>query len=198
MRALAKMSAPVVTSLGVGARLEALGFAPERLHELDWGEHEDVRGMRFKATPAQHFSGRGARDRNRTLWSSWVIQTEHHKVFFSGDTGLTEDFRTIGANDGPFDLVMLEIGAFHEAWGDIHLGPDNALKAFEMLGGGSLLPVHWGTFNLALHDWDEPAETLVKLAGERGARILMPKLGQVFVPEQLAGPTPWWREVGAG
>jgi L-ascorbate metabolism protein UlaG (beta-lactamase superfamily) len=92
-------------------------------------------------------------------------------------------------------LVLLEIGAFHPSWGDIHLGPENALEVFSMLGGGTLLPVHWGTFSLAMHDWDEPAETLLRLANERRARILTPRLGEVFEPAHIAGPTPWWRAV---
>ncbi|MGE0792024.1 MAG: MBL fold metallo-hydrolase [Sandaracinaceae bacterium] len=197
MRALAKATVPIVTSLGVGARLEAMGVAPERVTELDWGEHADVRGLRFTATPCQHFSGRGVNDRNHTLWSSFVIESERHTLFFSGDTGLTEQYRETAKRFGRFDLVMLEIGAFHESWGDIHLGPAGALEAFAMLGGGTLLPVHWGTFNLALHDWDEPAETLLRLAEERGDRILTPRIGEVFEPPQLDGPTPWWRAVGA-
>lgn len=195
MLQLAGQTMPIVTSLGVGARLEAMGIAAERICELDWHEHLDLRGLRITATPCQHFSGRGPGDRNRTLWSSWVVQSERHKVFFSGDTGLSEQFRDIGRRHGPFDLVMLEVGAFHESWGDIHLGPENALTVFEMLGGGTLLPVHWGTFNLALHAWDEPAETLLRLAAGKSLRVLTPRLGQVFVPTQLDGPSPWWRSV---
>lgn len=196
MAALAKMpDVPIVTSLGVGAHLERMGIAAERIHELDWNESRDIRGLRFTATPCQHFSGRGVTDRNSTLWSSWVIQGDRHKVFFSGDTGLTEQFRETAATHGPFDLVMLEVGAFHPSWGAIHLGPENALKAFQMLGGGTLLPVHWGTFNLALHDWDDPAETLVKMADEQKLRVITPKLGLVVEPSQLDGATPWWRDV---
>ncbi|MFT5355237.1 MAG: L-ascorbate metabolism protein UlaG (beta-lactamase superfamily) [Polyangiales bacterium] len=195
IRALAGMHMPIITSLGVGARLESMGVAKDRIHELDWGEQVDIRGLRFTATPCQHFSGRTAFDRNRTLWSSWVIAGDDTKVFFSGDTGLTDQFQDIGSAHGPFDLVMLEIGAFHEAWGDMHLGPENALKAFSMLGGGTLLPVHWGTFNLALHDWHEPAETLLQLAKGEGARVLTPKLGEVFVPSEVEGPAPWWRNL---
>ena len=59
---------------------------------------------------------------------------------------------------------MIEIGAWHPAWGSIHLGPANALRAFDMLGGGTFLPIHWGTFDLGLHAWDEPIETLMSLA----------------------------------
>lgn len=195
MRALARLDVPIITSLGVGAHLEEMGIDPKRIHELDWEEHVDVRGVRIFATPCQHFSGRGMSDRNRTLWSSWVIQGERHRLFFSGDTGITEQFVEVGRRHGPFDLVLLEVGAFHESWSDIHLGPENALTVFEMLGGGTLLPVHWGTFNLALHEWDEPAETLIRLAAKRGVRVLTPRLGQVFEPRELEGPAPWWREV---
>lgn len=197
MRALAGKAMPIVTSLGVGARLEALGVAPARIHELDWGEHVDLGGLRFTATPCQHFSGRGTTDRNHTLWSSWVVQTDRHRIFFSGDTGLSPDFAETGRRHGPFDLVMLEIGAFHESWGDIHLGPENALEVFSMLGGGTLLPVHWGTFSLAMHDWDEPAETLLRLAAQRSARVLTPRLGEAFEPSRVEGPSPWWRTLRA-
>jgi L-ascorbate metabolism protein UlaG (beta-lactamase superfamily) len=193
MDRLRRSDVPIVTSLGVGARLERMGIDPSRVIELDWTESVDIRGLRLTATPAQHFSGRGLNDRNRTLWSSWVLQTDRHKVFFSGDTGLTDEFEVIGKTYGPFDLVLLEIGAFHDAWGSIHLGPHNALRAFQMLGGGTLLPVHWGTFNLALHAWNEPAETLLAQAAQQAARVLVPRLGQVFEPEQLEEATPWWR-----
>jgi L-ascorbate metabolism protein UlaG (beta-lactamase superfamily) len=191
IREIARLEVPVITALGVGERLVAMGIAASRITELDWHEETEVGGLRFIATPAQHFSGRGLGDRNRTLWASWVIDSGRHRVFFSGDTGLTEEFRDIGRVHGPFDLVMLEIGAFHEAWGSVHLGPAQALEAFDMLGGGTLLPVHWSTFSLALHDWDAPAETLVELAGAR--RLLTPRLGEVFVPSEVERMAPWWR-----
>jgi L-ascorbate metabolism protein UlaG (beta-lactamase superfamily) len=198
MKALARSRVPIVTALGVGAHLERYGIAPERITELDWGqsiEPGELCGLRLTATPAQHFSGRGLGSRNSTLWASWVIQSDRRKVFFSGDTGLTPEFEAIGRAHGPFDLVMLEIGAYHPTWGTIHLGPENALEAFRMLGGGTLLPVHWGTFSLGFHAWNDPAETLLALADARGARILTPRLGAAFEPEQLDGPTPWWRDV---
>ncbi|KYF69333.1 MBL fold metallo-hydrolase [Sorangium cellulosum] len=195
IEALARMRVPIVTGLGVGAHLEALGVDPARITELDWHERAEVGGLRFTATPAQHFSGRGPTSGNKTLWASWVIEAGRRKVFFSGDTGLTPEFADIGRRHGPFDLVMLEVGAYHPAWGAIHLGPENALTAFQMLGGGTLLPVHWGTFNLALHDWDEPAETLLSLAAERGARVVTPQIGAAIEPEHVDAPTPWWRAV---
>jgi L-ascorbate metabolism protein UlaG (beta-lactamase superfamily) len=197
MTALAKRGVPVVTPLGVGHRLERLGWAPEKVHELDWGEAADIAGIRFTAAPAQHFSGRGVRDRDRTLWASFVIESDTARVFFSGDSGLTSEFEAVGRAHGPFDLIMMEVGAWHEAWGTIHLGAVQAVAAFEMLGGGALLPVHWGTFNLALHDWDAPAEELSAIAEARGLRVLTPRLGEVLVPERVADTPRWWRGLEA-
>jgi L-ascorbate metabolism protein UlaG (beta-lactamase superfamily) len=195
MTQLASTGVPVVTALGVGAHLIRFGFAPELVTELDWHESIEIGGVHVTATPSQHFSGRSLGSRNSTLWASWVIRTDRRTVFFSGDTGLTSEFAAIGHAHGPFDLVMLEIGAFHPSWGTIHLGPENALEALRMLGGGTLLPVHWGTFSLGFHAWDEPGEQLLELAPKSGARVITPRLGAAIEPERVDGPTPWWREV---
>jgi L-ascorbate metabolism protein UlaG (beta-lactamase superfamily) len=197
IRKLAEREVPFVTSLGVGAHLEAWGVQPERIVELDWWESHRLpsTGLTVTAAPSQHFSGRGLHDRNATLWSSLVIRSERHAVFFSGDTGLTTEYQTIRQRLGPFDLVMLEVGAFHPAWGDIHLGPDNALKALALLGGGAFLPVHWGTFSLAMHAWDQPAEALLKLGPKAGAQLVMPRLGEPVEPAHTEDVEPWWRVV---
>jgi L-ascorbate metabolism protein UlaG (beta-lactamase superfamily) len=193
IRALAGTGAPFVTSLGVGAHLEAWGVPAERITELDWWETATVGRATFHAAPARHFSGRGFGGTNATLWSSWVIESDRRRVFFSGDTGLTDEFEEVGRRLGPFDLVMLEVGAFHPAWGAIHLGPDNALKAHAMLGGGTLLPVHWGTFDLALHDWDEPAERLAAHASHTGLHLVTPRPGRPIEPAYVERFDPWWR-----
>jgi len=199
IKVLAKTDVPIVTSLGVGAHLEAWGVPAQRIVELDWWESHAVAntGLSITAAPSQHFSGRGLRDRNATLWSSMVMRGERHAVFFSGDTGLTTEYQTIAKRLGPFDLVMLEIGAFHPAWGDIHLGPENAVKALTLLGGGNFLPIHWGTFSLAMHAWDQPAEAILKLAPRAGANLVMPRLGEAVEPEHVDGVEPWWRGVDA-
>jgi L-ascorbate metabolism protein UlaG (beta-lactamase superfamily) len=196
-RALAQTGVPWITSLGVGAHLEAFGVRPDRIVELDWWQRHRLPGAEVEvvAAPAQHFSGRGLKDRNATLWSSLVVRTPRHRVFFSGDTGLTDQYAGIRSQLGPFDLVLLEVGAHHPAWGDIHLGPENALEALELLGGGALLPVHWGTFSLALHAWDEPAETLLAQAPRRGVHLVMPQLGEAVEPAQVEHVVPWWRGV---
>lgn len=190
---------PFITSLGVGAHLEAFGVPAACITELDWWQSCRVPGSEVVVTaaPSQHFSGRSLKDRNATLWSSFVIKGPRHAVFFSGDTGLTPAYREIATKFGPFDLVMLEVGAFHPSWGDIHLGPVNALQAAAWLGGAPLLPVHWSTFSLALHAWDEPAETLIARAAEFGVSLVMPRLGEVVEPGRRDGTLrPWWRDVG--
>ena len=197
IRALAALDVPFVTSLGVGAHLEAWGVRPARIVELDWWESHRLpdSGLAVTAAPSQHFSGRGLKDRNATLWSSFALRSERHALFFSGDTGLTTEYGAIRERLGPFDLVMLEVGAFHPAWGDIHLGPANALQAWSLLGGGAFLPVHWGTFSLAMHAWDEPAETLLAQAPRMDARLVMPRLGQPVEPAHADRVEPWWRGV---
>lgn len=196
IRELVKLDVPFVTSLGVGAHLEAWDVPPERITELDWWESYALPNADLTVTagPSQHFSGRGLHDRNATLWSSMIIRSPRHTVFFSGDTGLTTEYATIRERLGPFDLVMLEVGGFHPSWGHIHLGPERALEALTLLGGSTFLPVHWGTFALALHDWDQPAETLLTLGPKKGADLLMPRLGEPVEPTHAHKLAPWWRE----
>jgi L-ascorbate metabolism protein UlaG (beta-lactamase superfamily) len=200
IRELARGDVPFVTSLGVGAHLEAWGVPPGRITELDWWESHTLpmADLTITAAPSQHFSGRGLKDRNATLWSSLVVRSSRHAVFFSGDTGLTTEYASIRERLGPFDLVLLEVGAFHPSWGDIHLGPEHALEALQLLGGGPFLPVHWGTFSLAMHAWDEPPETLLALGEKQGVQLVMPRLGEPVEPARADRVTPWWRVVDAG
>ncbi len=197
IRELRRQPVPFVTSLGVGAHLEAWGIDPVRIHELDWWESFTLpgTGLSVTAAPSQHFSGRTFKTRNTTLWSALVIRGPRHAVFFSGDTGLTTEYQLIRERLGPFDLVMLEVGAFHPSWGDMHLGPHNALRAHALLGAPAFLPVHWGTFSLAMHAWDQPAEVLFEEARTRSLPLMMPRLGQPAEPAQLDLPEPWWRAV---
>ena len=197
IRALRASRGPFVTSLGVGAHLQGWGIEAERITELDWWESTTVAGtgLTITATPSQHFSGRGLKTRNSTLWSGLVMRGSRHAVFFSGDTGLTDQYLEIRRRLGPFDLALLEVGAHNPAWGDIHLGPDHAVKALAMLGNPAFLPVHWGTFCLAMHAWDEPAERLLALTRSATTPILLPRLGEALEPVHASPARPWWREV---
>jgi L-ascorbate metabolism protein UlaG (beta-lactamase superfamily) len=192
-----------ITSLAVGAVLRRFGVPAGRIEELDWTQTTSVpaapgRSCEITALPARHFSGRSL-NRFETLWSSFVLRgtgPDAHSIYFGADSGWWEGFAEIGAAYGPFDLTLLEIGAYDDLWQPIHLGPDGAARAFHDLGGaGLLMPIHWGLFNLALHAWRQPIERLSEIAASTGLKLWSPTPG---VPTNLTRNTPlpshWWRE----
>jgi L-ascorbate metabolism protein UlaG (beta-lactamase superfamily) len=194
VRALAAKGIPFHVPLGVAAHLEAWGVPSARIIEHDWWQrHVLALGVEIVSTAARHFTGRGIPGRVAAFWTSWSIVGPNHRVFFSGDTGLTEAFREIGRREGPFDVALLEIGQYHPSWGDIHLGPKGALEAFAKLGAKRLLPIHWATFQLGMHAWSEPAETLTHLALERSVPLLTPRLGESVEPTLDPPSVAWWR-----
>jgi len=197
IRLLAKTDTIFYVPLGVGAHLEVWGVKPEAIVELGWWEqHPIAEKFNLINTPARHFSGRGILDRNKTLWSSWVIQGPNHNLYFSGDTGLSPHFQEIGDRYGPFDIAFLEVGAFNEFWSNVHLGPNNAAKAFKMLKADYLFPVHWATFNLALHSWDAPGNTLLQLKQQKEIDLLLPTPGQMITLENAPVASAWWKQKG--
>nr|WP_320132164.1 MBL fold metallo-hydrolase [uncultured Holophaga sp.] len=181
-----------VVPLGVGARLLRWGIAPERITELDWWEATQVGKVEITATPARHASGRGLFDKDRTLWAGYAFRSPEHRVFFSGDTGLFPGMSEIGERLGPFDLTMLEIGAYGPAWPDWHLGPEQAVEAHRMVRGARMLPIHWGLFTLAGHGWTEPMERLQVAARTQGVLALSPRPGEPFELLTPSLMTRWW------
>ncbi|MFF5447755.1 MBL fold metallo-hydrolase [Streptomyces sp. NPDC012888] len=199
IKALAGTDTVFAVPLGVGAHLEHWGVAGSRIRELDWNESTEVAGLTLTATPARHFCGRGLRNQQHTLWASWVVAGERHRIFHSGDTGYFPGFKEIGANHGPFDATMIQIGAYSEYWPDIHMTPEEGVRTHLDLQGGSphgvLLPIHWGTFNLAFHPWAEPGEWTADAAAEAGQEIALPLPGQPFEPDGELPTARWWRPV---
>ncbi|MFI7428909.1 MBL fold metallo-hydrolase [Micromonospora sp. NPDC049836] len=191
---LAHQSAPFVVPLGVGAHLDRWGVPEERIIELDWAERHQVAGLTLTATPAQHFSGRGLR-RDGTLWSSWVIAGAHRRVFYTGDSGYFDGYAQIGAEHGPFDVTLMQIGAYDRAWPSIHMFPEEAVAAHLDLRGGLCIPVHWATFNLALHDWSEPVDRLWAEAKARDIRLAVPRPGERVVVDDPPAVDGWWQAV---
>jgi L-ascorbate metabolism protein UlaG (beta-lactamase superfamily) len=189
---LASKVALFVAPLGVGERLVAWGVERARVRELDWWDETTVGGVRLAAVPAQHFSGRGMRDGDRTLWASWVIDTGALRLFFSGDTGYHADFKTIGTRYGPFDVTMLETGGYDRQWADVHMQPDETLQAHLDLRGRWLLPIHNGTFDLAFHPWYEPLERIRVLAGAAGVPLATPVMGTAWSLREPQAVPAWW------
>ena len=197
----ATRTATWLTSLGVGTYLRRWGVPSDKVREFDWMDIEELRSartgasLRVQAVPARHFSGRSLGNRFRTLWSSFILSGERHRVYFGADSGWWEGFAAIAQRFGPFDLTMLEIGAFNELWKEIHLGPDGAAQAFREMGGqGLLMPIHWGLFDLALHAWRQPIERLRSLAHEGSIPLWSPEPGRPtdVVPGQGLLHT-WWQ-----
>jgi L-ascorbate metabolism protein UlaG (beta-lactamase superfamily) len=193
IQALADRVEYFLTPLRVGQYLRDWRVAADKIIELDWWQQKQVGSLTFIATPSQHFSGRGLFDRNKTLWASWVIQSQQANIYFSGDTGYFNGFKEIGERLGPFDITLMENGAYNPAWSDVHMMPEETVKAHQDLGGNAMVTIHNGTFKLALHDWFEPLERVQQLSDQQGVNLLTPLFGEAV---NVTAPEPtfaWWR-----
>ena len=190
-----------LTSLAVGPILTKFGVPRERIRQMDWMDRTKIVSRRdgsvaeITAYPARHFSGRSLTNRFKTLWSSFVLESRGHALYLGADSGWWPGFAEIAARHPPFDLTLLEIGAFNELWRAIHLGPDGAAQAFREMGApGLLMPVHWGLFDLALHAWTQPIARLTEVADQEELRLWSPEPGRptdVIAGEQVRSA--WWR-----
>lgn len=179
--------------LGVGAHLEAWGVEPANVHELNWWDEIAHDDLKFVCTPARHFSGRGITDRFATFWSSWVIISDSQKIYFSGDSGYGPHFGQIGGKYGPFDFAMLECGQYDLRWHDIHMLPEETAQAAVDLNARLMMPIHWGSFVLALHAWNDPVNRVIARASELNVKVATPKIGEpVIVGQQVFPSARWW------
>jgi L-ascorbate metabolism protein UlaG (beta-lactamase superfamily) len=190
---LSSKNTPVITMLGVGKRLRKWGINPALITELDWWQQKELGdGFMLTALPARHFSGRSLTDRFTTLWGSFAIKSPNHNIYFGADSGYYEGFKMIGELLGPFDLTLLEIGAYNSLWADIHMGPENAIQAHLDVRGRLLLPLHWGTFALAFHSWTEPVERLITEATKKSVQLIVPEPGETRTLSNGAYLNRWW------
>lgn len=193
IKALAKGRARFVVPLGVGAHLERWGVASDRITELDWWEHTRLRGIELTSTPARHASGRINPQSNRTLWGGYAVIGPRHRVWYSGDTGLTDQFKAVGDRLGPFDVTLIESGQFDARWPDWHIGPEQAVEANLWVRGRLMIPVHWALFKLARHGWTEPAERVLAAGRCAHVPIATPRPGMPFEPG-VDATSRWWPE----
>ena len=178
--------------LGVGNTLRHWGVAEEQIKEMDWHDSHQIGDWNIIATPARHFSGRYL-TQNNTLWASWVLDLADEKIYFGGDTGIFDGFRAIGQQYGPFDLSLMPIGAYNESWHDIHMDPIEAIDAFDQVGRGMFIPIHWGTFDLALHSWYEPVKLLVESKDIQPDELIMPLPGEWIDYRTYQSNHEWWK-----
>jgi L-ascorbate metabolism protein UlaG (beta-lactamase superfamily) len=180
---------------GVGHYLRGWGVPPRQIRELSWWEQSRFDALTFICVPARHFSGRGLFDRNESLWAGWIIRSDRKNIYYSGDTGYANHFASIGEQYGPFDLTMIKTGAYGDSWPYIHVTPEEAVRAHTEVMGDVFLPVHWATFVLALHPWDEPIIRAVKAAKQKDVRIITPKIGELVDIEKTITNHHWWEDV---
>ena len=189
---LSELGVKFVVPLGVGAHLEYWGVPPERIIELDWWERAELPDLSIVATPARHASGRFLFDKDATLWAGYAIVGPRHRAYYSGDTGLFPALREIGEKLGPFDITLIETGQYNRAWPDWHSGPEQALRAHQLVRGEVMLPVHWALLGLALHGWTEPVERSLVAADQRHALLVTPRPGEPFEPTTHPHFARWW------
>jgi len=200
-RAVVEHLAPLGTKfyvpLGVGAHLAKWGVPENQIFDLEWGQSEKLGALTIRSTPSRHYSGRGLSDYKATLWSSWAVAGPTHRVFYSGDTGYSKLFKNTGDVHGPFDLTIIKVGAYGPGanWLDIHMTPEDAIRVHQDVRGKRMLPVHWATFNMGHHDWDEPIKRALAAAGERNVELITPRVGEVFIAGMPFKSVPWWEAV---
>ncbi len=195
VRHLAGQGTHFYVGLGIGAHLERWEVPAPQIHELDWWESADLRGVRLVCAPTRHYSGRRAMD-NSTLWSAWVLRGSTRAVYYSGDTGYGPHFAEARRRLGTVDLSLIKVGAYGETWLDIHMDPESAVRAHQDLDAGVLLPVHWATFDLSYHPWEEPIVRTLRAAASAGVRVVTPRVGELVDLDREFDSTPWYARQG--
>jgi L-ascorbate metabolism protein UlaG (beta-lactamase superfamily) len=197
VRHLAARGTRFFVPLGIGAHLERWGVVAAQIEELEWWQQRTLRGVAITCTPTRHYSGRGLDDRSATLWSGWSVAGPQHRFFYSGDTGYGTHFADIGTRLGPFDLAFVKIGAYGpgQSWIDIHMPPEESVQASREVRARRMFPVHWSTFNLAYHAWDEPIRRAVAEARRTGVDLVTPRLGEWVDADREFRSAPWWEAV---
>ncbi|WP_088291838.1 MBL fold metallo-hydrolase [Bacillus mycoides] len=181
---------------GVAQYLIKWGISPSKISEHNWWDEITFDNIKLVCAPARHFSGRSMTDKDRSLWCSWLILGQETKVFFSGDSGYAPHFKEIGNKYGPFDLTLMECGQYDTRWSAIHMLPEETVQAHIDVKGELLVPIHWGAFTLALHEWSDPIERVTKEANRLGVNIATPQIGEAIALQSKDYPTAaWWREV---
>ena len=192
IRKLRNKASNIYCSLGVSSHLKYWGFDINKITEMDWWDSIQLNeNISLTGAPARHFSGRGIK-RGQTLWSSFILKTKDHNLYLGGDSGYDSHFKEIGDKYGPFDIAILEAGQYNAMWPFIHMMPEETVQAVVDLKAGSLLPVHWGKFSLALHAWDEPIKRVIEKARSLNIKVHTPKIGQPLILDDHFQSENWW------
>ncbi len=195
MRYLADKAGLFAVPLGIGALLEEWQIPHEKIVELDWWESHDAGPLRLTAVPGVHYAKRGLFDGDQRLWCAWTVHGESRRIFISGDSGYYDGFKTVGRRLGPFDLTFLKVGAYDDLWKQIHMLPEEAVQQHLDLQGNIMVPLHWVTFDLAMHPWYEPADRALESSNAKGVTLLTPPIGAVVDLDRLPKENRWWQQL---
>ncbi|WP_035014442.1 MBL fold metallo-hydrolase [Catenovulum agarivorans] len=195
IKQLAHNTEQFLVPLGVERTLKKWGVADDKISAFDWWQTTTNEVATVTFTPTQHFSGRGLFDGNQTLWGSWVIDSQHGKIFFSGDSGYFAGFKQIGDKLGPFDVTLIETGAYDKDWHDIHMTPEQSVQAHLDLRGKTMMPIHNSTFDLAFHAWSEPLTRVNQAAEDNSVTLATPIFGEVLTIGAPRQNQKWWLSV---
>ena len=194
IKALIERTDHYYVPLGVKALMIDWGVPEEKVTELGWWQEAQLGQSLIAATPSQHFSGRSLTDKNETLWVSWVIAHDDLRLFFSGDSGYFSGFKAIGDKYGPFDVTLMENGAYNSLWQFVHLFPKETVQAHLDLKGHYLVPIHNATFNLSNHAWFEPLEKIEQEAQQHQVELITPIFGDVITLSSMDNfKQRWWK-----
>tara|TARA_Y100000588_G_scaffold153442_1_gene167599 strand:- start:67247 stop:68335 length:1089 start_codon:yes stop_codon:yes gene_type:complete len=181
-----------IVPVGLDQHLVHWGVEKEKITVLKWWEETKIDEVKINLVPSQHFSGRRL-TRNETLWGGFVINSNNKNIYFSGDTGYGSHFKEIKERFKKIDFALLEAGQYNINWSDIHMLPNQTVKAAEDLGVERFMPVHWGMFTLSTHKWTDPVERVKNYAKGKPFQVETPEIGQVFnVFEDETKE--WWKQ----
>lgn len=186
----------VICGLGTGQHFEHWGYDKSIITEEDWDTKILLdSGFTAHTTTARHFSGRGFQ-RNKALWTSFILQTPSFQIFIGGDSGYDFHFAEIGNTFGTFDLVILENGQYDKSWKYIHMMPEEVLQAAVDLNAKRLFPVHSSKFALANHAWDEPLVKITEFNRKVNLPLVTPIIGElVNLNDSTQTFSNWWVDI---
>lgn len=183
----------IIVPLGVDAILKGWGVDAERITALDWWDSVEIGGITCTLTPSQHFTGRNPLKGNSTLWGGLYLNDGVRRVYYTGDGGYHDVFGTIRERLGAPELMLAECGQYDTAWAKIHMFPEETVQAGIDAGAEWLIPVHWGSFSICHHAWDDPIRRVTAAAENRGLPLATPQIGQTVEYSNIASYTErWW------
>jgi len=185
-----------IVPLGVEKHLERWGVDSAKIINMAWWEELNINGLLIACTPARHYSSRNMiLDKFNTLWASWVFIDDYHKVYESGDSGFDTHFQDIYNKYGSFSLALIETGQYNNRWKLTHMTPEESVEAGQILNAEYIMPIHWGTFVLAEHPWDDSVERFILEAEEEDIKYITPKIGETVIYNKNLKTDNWWKNI---